>query len=103
MARVAGEVWGKSSGQYRPPDGLAFDDDVLRAVLIRLHRAALAEVTDLYAAPAAEFIAVHLLTNHGNAPAPAGARRRPDHPPLICCAPSWTSTTSVARRRAARG
>lgn len=70
MTRVADEV-----GATRPADALAFDDDVLRSVLTRLHRAARAGVNDLYAATAAEFIAVHLLTNHGTAPEPAGPRR----------------------------
>jgi AraC family transcriptional regulator len=74
MARVADEV-GRGGGTPRPPDALAFDDDVLRSVITRLHRAARAGVTDLYAASAAEFIAVHLLTRHGTAPAPAPAVR----------------------------
>ena len=72
MDRVADEVWG---GTTRAPDGLAFDDEVLRSLLTRLYRAARAGVTDLYAATAAEFIAVHLLTRHGTAPAPAWAPR----------------------------
>ncbi|WP_432049859.1 helix-turn-helix domain-containing protein [Verrucosispora sp. NA02020] len=70
MTRVASEAFGGSASRFRPPDGLAFDDDVLRALLTRLHRAARAGVSELYAATAAEFIAVHLLTNHGTAPAP---------------------------------
>ncbi|GAA1391720.1 AraC family transcriptional regulator [Pseudonocardia kongjuensis] len=49
---------------------LAFDDDMLRTTLLQLERAARAGVSDLYAAAAAEFVAVHLLTDHGTVPAP---------------------------------
>lgn len=70
MNRVSEDVWGKGSEHIRPPDGLGFDDDVLRSVVTGLHRAAQAGVTDLYAATAAEFLAVHLLTAHGTAPPP---------------------------------
>lgn len=70
MNRVSEDVWGKGSKRIRPPDGLGFDDEVLRSVVTRLHRAAQAGVTDLYAATAAEFLAVHLLTAHGTAPPP---------------------------------
>ncbi|WP_051799942.1 helix-turn-helix domain-containing protein [Catenuloplanes japonicus] len=70
MTRVAAEVWAHGPDRLPPPNGLAFDDEVLRAMLTRLHEAARAGVTDLYAASAAEFIAVHLLTRHGTAPAP---------------------------------
>ncbi|MFG1604920.1 helix-turn-helix transcriptional regulator [Actinoplanes sp. NPDC049265] len=74
MTRVAEEVWGAADA-VRPPDALGFDDDVLRSLLTRLHGAARAGVTDQYAATAAEFIAVHLLTGHGTAPEPAPALR----------------------------
>jgi AraC family transcriptional regulator len=75
MRRVAEEVWAGQAGAFRPPDALAFDDDVLRSLLIRLHGAARAGVSDLYAATAAEFIAVHLLTGHGTAPRPGTVLR----------------------------
>ncbi|MEQ3553929.1 AraC family transcriptional regulator [Pseudonocardia nematodicida] len=73
MARAADELWGREPSSLPVPSRIGFDDDVLRSMLVQLERAARAGVSDLYAASAAEFAAVHLLTRHGTAPAPPKA------------------------------
>lgn len=73
IERAKEELRGGGSTVHPPLDALSFDDRFLRTTMTQLHRAARAGVSDLYAAAAAEFIAVHLLTNHGSAPAPRGA------------------------------
>lgn len=74
-ARVAEEIWERDPARVPFPDALGKPDPLLRHTLVALLRAAAQGTPDLYAASAAEFLVVHLLTQHGRLPAVRGYPR----------------------------
>lgn len=68
--RTALELWGKDATRLGRPDALSVEDPVLASVVEALKAAALAGTDELYAESAAQFLAVHLLTQHATAPPP---------------------------------
>lgn len=67
-ARLGEELWDRDPTRVQFPDALATTDPLLRQTMIGLLDAALGGAPDLYAATAAEFIAVHALVRHGKLP-----------------------------------
>ncbi|WP_432945532.1 AraC family transcriptional regulator [Kribbella sp. CA-253562] len=74
MQRVALELWDRDDTEARQPDALAITDPVVEQVLLGMASAATAQLDDLYAESAAEFLAVHLHTRYGGMPPVAGPR-----------------------------
>jgi AraC family transcriptional regulator len=74
MQRVARELWDRDGTEGQQPDALAITDPVVEQVLLGMASAATAQLDDLYAESAAEFLAVHLHTRYGGMPPAAGPR-----------------------------
>lgn len=74
LDRTAVELFGSDAPLARRPDTLEIADPVVEAVVNGLGAAALAGADELYAETAASFLAVHLLTRYGSAPAPRPLR-----------------------------
>jgi AraC family transcriptional regulator len=74
IQRVGLELWDRDGIGARQADALAIADPVVEQLLLRLATAASENTDDLYAETAAEFLAVHLLTQYGRMPEPAVPR-----------------------------
>lgn len=78
LSRLHEEMGRAASPGQGPPDALTMEDSFLRSFLQQLRRAAGAGMPDLYAASAAEFLGMHLLTQYGTVPVPPQPPRADD-------------------------
>ncbi|ONI78529.1 hypothetical protein BWI15_01265 [Kribbella sp. ALI-6-A] len=74
MQRVGLELWGRYRLDSHQPDALALSDPVVEQIMLGMASAATAQLDDMYAESAAEFLAVHLHTRYGGMPPVAGPR-----------------------------
>jgi AraC family transcriptional regulator len=68
MQRVGLELWDSDGAGSRQADALAVADPVVEQIMLRLAAVATEGSGDLYAEGAAEFLAVHLLTQYAGMP-----------------------------------